>query len=81
MKLDPAFTSAARLLTSFALDPSLAIRHSDLHLRLQATYERALALHRIAGGRHRRSRIATLQLARVAAEARYVLAAPMREVA
>ncbi len=73
MKLEPAFADAARLLTSFALDPSLGVRHSDLHLRLHCAWDRALALRRIGGSRHRRSRVATLRLARVAAEARVVL--------
>ena len=60
----------ATLLASCALDPSLAIRFCDLHLRLQCTYERALALQRIGGPHHRRARLAALQLARVAGETR-----------
>jgi hypothetical protein len=78
MRLDPAFTDAARLLTSFALDHSLAIRFCDLHLRLQAAYERALALRRIGGPRNRRARLAALRLARIAEEARAAFAGPRR---
>jgi hypothetical protein len=70
MKLEPAFVDAARLLTSFALDPSLQIRFSDQHLHLHSAYERALALHRIGGPRHRLARIAALRLARAVAAAR-----------
>ncbi len=81
MKLEAPFVDAARLLTSFALEPSLQVRFTDLHLRLHCSYERALALRRIAGGPHHRARIATLQLARAVADVRAVLAAPLGQAA
>lgn len=70
MKLDAAFADAARLLTTFALSPSLELRFCDLYLRLGSTYDRALALRRIGGAGDRRARIAALQLARIVGEAR-----------
>lgn len=65
MPSDPSLNAAARLLTDFALRPSLEVRHSDLQLELQLEYERTLALRRIGGPRNRRAAIATRRLAQL----------------
>ncbi|HCP46871.1 MAG TPA: hypothetical protein DIU15_12565 [Deltaproteobacteria bacterium] len=42
----PTTAAAAQLLTTLAMRPDLATRMTDLHFRLQADYERLLALRR-----------------------------------
>ena len=46
MPATPTTAAAAQLLTTLALRPDLATRMTDLHFRLQADYDRLLALRR-----------------------------------